>query len=41
VRAAYNRSQFNTDRKALLCRPGAEYLARPAATVVDLQSKRA
>ncbi len=40
VRAAYNRATFNTDRKALL-QAWAEYLARPAATVVDLQSKRA
>jgi hypothetical protein len=40
VSAAYNRATFNTERKALL-QAWAEYLARPAATVVDLQSKRA
>lgn len=40
VRAAYNRATFNTDRKALL-QAWSEYLARPAAAVVDLQSKRA
>lgn len=40
VRAAYNRAKFNDERRALLA-AWAEYLARPAAEVVALQSKRA
>jgi integrase len=40
VRAAYNRAKFNDERKALLA-DWAEFLARPAAQVVDLQRKRA
>lgn len=40
VRAAYNRSRFNDERRELL-KAWAEYLARPAAPVVELESKRA
>jgi len=40
VRAAYNRAKFNDERRALL-EAWAEYLARPAAPVVELESKRA
>jgi integrase len=40
VRAAYNRATFNADRKALL-EAWAEFLARPAAPVIELDSKRA
>lgn len=39
-RAAYNRSKFNDERRALL-EAWAEYLARPAAPVIELESKRA
>jgi integrase len=37
VRAAYNRAQFNEERRALLA-AWAEYLARPAAEVVPLRA---
>lgn len=40
VRAAYMRAKFNDERRALL-QAWSEYLARPAAPVVELQSKRA
>jgi integrase len=40
VRAAYNRAKFNDERRALL-EAWAEFLARPAAPVVALESKRA
>lgn len=40
VRAAYNRAKFNDERRALLV-AWAEYLARPPAKVVDIESKRA
>lgn len=40
VRASYNRSVFAQERRALLT-AWAEYLARPAATVVELQPRAA
>jgi integrase len=40
VRAAYNRAKFNDERRALLA-AWAEFLARPAAPVLALESKRA
>lgn len=40
VRAAYMRSKFNDERRELL-QAWAEFLARPAAQVIDLASKRA
>lgn len=40
VRAAYNRAEFASERRALM-EAWAEFLARPAAPVVALQSKRA
>lgn len=40
VRAAYNRATFNEERRALL-EAWANYLARPPAAVIDLQSKQA
>lgn len=40
VRAAYNRAKFNSERHALLV-AWADYLARPAAPVVEIERKRA
>lgn len=40
VRAAYMRAKFNDERRALLD-AWAEYLARPAAPVIEMQSRRA
>lgn len=40
VRAAYNRAKFNDERRALLA-AWAEYLARPAAPVFELQAGKA
>lgn len=40
VRAAYNRAKFNDERRALL-EAWAEYLARPAAPVIELAQGRA
>lgn len=40
VRAAYNRAKFNDERRALL-EAWAEFLARPAAPVLEFQSRRA
>jgi integrase len=40
VRAAYNRADFAAERKALLA-AWSDYLARPPAQVIELQSKRA
>lgn len=40
VRAAYNRAKFNDERRALL-EAWAEYLARPAAPVIELAAGRA
>ena len=40
VRASYNRARFNDERRELL-KAWAEFLARPAAPVVQLETKRA